>query len=63
VPPYYLFTGNPRAPIPAGFELAPVEALLGDEDHERKALHVWTGDGEPDLFNWELWEGDTAPVE
>lgn len=60
--PYYLFTGNPRDPIPDGFELADVQASTGELEHEAKALHVWTGEGEPDLFDWELWEGDVEAV-
>lgn len=59
-PTLYLFTGDPRAPIPDGFELAPVEATINGDPH--KALHVWTGEHSPDLFNWQEWTGETRPV-
>lgn len=64
-PTLYLFTGNPREPIPEGFELATVEAIVPDKQDEpqpHKALHIWTGDGDPSLFEWEVWEGETAPI-
>lgn len=59
-PKLYIFTGNPRAPIPDGFELADVDAVIDGQPH--KALHVWTGDGDPDLFQWEVWDGEVAAV-
>lgn len=57
----YLFTGNSHDSIPADFALAEVEALIDGQPHT--ALHVYTGQGTPDLARWQEWTGETATVD